>query len=129
MPSLLDFLDPNTWAHDSYEHRIYLDNNAQTWVLVDGEDYSYFSRWKWSLNKPHATRWGTKQYARRSLSHGGDYKKPLYLHVEIHKQTGVLPPTPEYVVVDHCDGNEFNCRRSNLRWATVAQNNRNRRSR
>ena len=110
-----------------YEHRVYLDNNAQTWVVVDEEDYAFFSRWCWHINKPHPTRNGTKQYARRSRSCGGRYLPPLYLHIEIMKRTGEPPPSLFHVLVDHRDGDEFNCRRYNLRWATHSMNNKNRR--
>jgi len=125
----VDFFDPNTWSlEDTHEYRIYLDDRAQTWALVDAEDYWYFSQWKWHANKPHKRRFGKKVYARRSLSNGARYKAPEYLHVAIHKRTGSIPPSLFHTLVDHENGNELDCRRKNLRWATVQENNKNRRS-
>ena len=119
-----EFWNPNTWSQE-HEHRIYLDDRAALYVVVDAEDYSYFSQWKWHVNELHPRRNGTKRYACRSQSNGRRSGPKLYLHVEIMRRTGVLPPTPAHRLVDHRDGDEFNCRRVNLRWATVRMNNLN----
>lgn len=120
-----DFDDPNTWAELPATRNVYLDDRAQEFVVVDAEDFHFAIQWKWCLNKPHSTRNGRKRYARRSQACGGNYKPPLYLHVEIMKRTGIMQPSPNHTIVDHIDGNEFNARRSNLRWATPSMNRKN----
>lgn len=117
-PNLIVFIDNREW-------RIYGDDNAATWCIVSPEDYQWAIQWRWHINKPHPSRNGTKQYFVRSLSRGGNYKPKLYLHVEIMKRTGILPPCPLHTIVDHDDGDEWNCRRGNLFWATPKQNRSN----
>lgn len=109
-----------------HEFRIYGDDMAQTWVVVDEIDYHWAIKWKWHFNKPHKNRAGKKEYLRRSASNGKRYLPPIYLHVEVMKRTGKAPPSELHLFVDHRDGNEFNCRRSNLRWATASLNAKNR---
>lgn len=122
----MDFLDPNTWDFSPQVCRVYLDARASSFVLVDEEDYLWAIQWKWHINKPHPRRLGKKQYAVRSQGRGGNYQPRLYLHVEIMKRTGILPLTELHRLVDHKDGNEFNCCRINLRWATPRMNRLNR---
>ena len=121
-----DIWDPNTWDLSPKVLPLYLDDHAETFVLLDEVDYWWAVRWRWHINKPHRSRPGKKRYACRSPGGGGRYKPKLYLHVQIMKRTGILPPTPEHTIADHRDGNEFNCVRENLRWATPSQNNYNR---
>lgn len=123
----LDPFNPSNWAiFQQHEYRIYADDNAFRWAVVDEEDYQWAIKWRWHINKPHPTRNGKKEYFCRNPGSGGRYKPKLFLHVEIMKRTGILPPSKLHKVVDHLDGNECNCRRSNLIWATILQNNRNR---
>lgn len=122
-----DPFDPNTWAQpQNHEFRLYLDDNAFEYVVLDEVDYHHFVQWRWLVNKPHPARVGKKRYATRTGPREGTYRPKYYLHVEIMKRTGIQPPSPNHTLVDHRDGDEFNCRRSNLRWATVVLNNRNR---
>lgn len=123
---MLDCFDPNTWAADEHECRIYADAQLNQYAIVDAVDYAWATQWLWHINKPHPTRTGTKQYLRRSQSNSRRYVPPLYLHVEIMKRTGILPPTEDHIFVDHWDGDEFNCRRNNLHWATGSYNRLNR---
>jgi len=118
--------DPNTWMEAPHECRIYGDDRAQTWCVVDYEDYQWALQWKWHINEPHKNRNGTKRYFRRSQSNGRRYMPPIYLHVEILKRAKKRKRTRLHHMADHKDGDEFNCRRDNLRWATVGMNNRNR---
>ena len=122
-----DFLDPNNWVQlfQPHEYRIYADDNAFRWAVVDEEDFQFAVRHKWHINKPHPTRNGKKEYFCRSVGRGGDYKPKIYLHVVIMKRTGILPPSELHTIVDHLDGDEWNCRRSNLDWVTPRQNNLN----
>lgn len=127
---MFDIFDPNNWedlfrAEEQRECRIYGDDNAQTYCVVDFEDYHWAMQRKWHPNKPHPKRNGTKQYYRSRagwqshLEHCGEY-----LHVAILKRAGVPPPTPKHTLVDHIDGNEWNCRRGNLTWCTAVRNRR-----
>lgn len=112
--------DPTTEPH---EFRIYADDMAQTWAVVDQVDYQWAIQWRWHINKPHPLRNGTKQYFVRSNSSGGDYRGPkFYLHVEIQKRKGIPPPDPEHKLVEHLDDDEWNCRRANLEWITPKKN-------
>jgi hypothetical protein len=117
--------DPNEWQ-DQHEHRIYADDTLLVYAIVDAEDYPWACRWKWHINKPHFNRHGQKKYLCRSVGWGKNYRPKLYLHVEIMKRTGITPPTPAHTLVDHLDGDEFNCQRGNLVWATHGENNHNR---
>lgn len=56
---------------------------------------------------------------------GGNYQGKIYIHVEIMRRTTILPPAPGFKIVDHRDGDELNCRRANLRWATPRMNRMN----
>lgn len=105
------------------ECRIWLDDREGDYVVVDAEDFAYFSQWRWILSK-----WG---YARRAVATGSRRDgtrsaKSVYLHVEICRRAHGPPPTPAHTLVDHRDAIKPNCRRSNLRWATYSMNVKNR---
>lgn len=129
---MIDFLDPNTWADwPTHEFRIYGDDRAQTWCIVDEVDYHWAIRWRWNMNRKKSRRnpLKIKTYLRRAISINAFGKRlgtdTVYLHIEIMKRTGIKPPSPAHVIVDHRDGNTMNCLRSNLRWATHSMNSRN----
>lgn len=79
-------------------------------ALVDDEDYERVSQFKWTLwggtgNTIYAGRKGRKNEARRT--------------VLLHR---FILDAPAGVEVDHINRNGLDCRRSNLRLATRAQN-------
>lgn len=120
----MDWLDPNNWHPIDHEFRIYGDDNAQTWAVVDQDDYDWAIRYRWN--------WARKRnglYMRRgvSLYNAGQRAgtKTVYLHIEVMKATGIEPPSPDHLLVDHRDGDTTNCRRRNLRWATYEMNGKN----
>jgi len=80
-------------------------------AFVDDAGYERLSAYKWFAEKNRDRTF----YARRVA--GG---KRVHMHRE------VLPP-PSGMFTDHIDGNGLNNQRSNLRVATLAQNNANRR--
>lgn len=120
-----DAFDPRNWDRlidAEYEYRIYADDNASEYCVVDREDWEFFSQWRWHVNKPHPRRAGKKRYLTRSTSNGRRPGPKLYLHVEIMRRAGKKPPTPKQKYVDHCDGDEMNCRKYNLEYVTQREN-------
>jgi hypothetical protein len=122
-----DFLDPNTWGefNKGFEWRIYGDDLAQIWSVVDEEDYHHLSQWKWS---PKWSRGQRKFYLRRNVQVGRRSfrtQTTLYLHEAVMMNAGIKRPSDAHLIIDHRDGNSMNCRRSNLRWATHSMNARN----
>lgn len=124
---MADPFDPCVWdVPDQHEHRIYTDDRAQTWVVVDYVDYLWAVQWKWKLKPARGRR---KFYACRTTTfkneEGAWRDTTLFLHVEIMKRTGIVKPTEAHFITDHRDGDSHNCRRSNLRWATPSMNRLN----
>ena len=127
MLEIIDFFNPNTWVYEPHEYRIYGDDRENVWAVVDEIDYHFFGQWLWS---PKFSRDGRKFYLRRNVQIGsklnGRVQQTLFLHVAIMKATGIQPPSPLHVIVDHRDSDSMNCRRNNLRWATHSMNRMNR---
>lgn len=123
---MFSFFNPNTWVTEEREFRIYGDDHASVWSVVDEIDYQWCIQWLWS---PKYSKGDKKFYLRRSIQTGvGQYTRTQhtrFLHTEIMERTGILPPSPLHILVDHRDGNSMNCRRANLRWATHSMNNKN----
>jgi hypothetical protein len=126
-----------------HEHRIYLDDYASQYVIVDEKDYQFLVQWRWYSHKSRI--WpGTKKpkaYAARTgfESIGKDYRDEngkriqnrrsytIFLHeIVIERKGDIKPITNMKIIVDHADGDGFNCRRNNLRYATISFNNKNR---
>lgn len=142
MNGLYDFLDPNTWQIDDWEHRVYADDYANVYAVVDQIDYQYLIQWRWKLKASRI--WpGTKKpkvYLARSDSEtlSSETKdengrrvryrltSTIYLHQVVMERKGTPKPvTNKKIIVDHADGEGFNCRRENLRYATLSFNNKN----
>lgn len=79
-------------------------------VLVDDDDYEKYRNTKWNLSDTG--------YAVIRKKIGGK-KKTLRLH-------RLIMNCPDGMVVDHLNGNPLDCRKSNLRICTQAENSRNR---
>lgn len=126
---MCEFLDPNTIDFTAPERRIYGDDNAQVYAVVDEEDYWHFTKYKWTTKKSRGGPEG-KFYLRRAVGENANNIRlrtyTLYLHIEIMKRKDLERPCSAHTLVDHRDGKSLNCRRSNLRWATPTMNNRNR---
>lgn len=112
-------------THEAYEHRIYGNNQASIWAVVDAIDYDFLVRNCWSvLRRPRAGL-----YLRRAVGIWANGQRlrtcTQYLHIEVMKRTGIEPPSDAHTIVDHRNGDTLNCRRLNLRWATPRQNRAN----
>lgn len=88
----------------------WLPLSKDRFALIDEEDFERVSPWLWSVcvrQNPYSP------YALRRQMH-----KTIYLHRFIMN-------APKNRDVDHIDGNGLNCRKSNLRVCTHAQNQYN----
>ena len=81
-------------------------------ALVDDEDYGYVARWKWYFDGRYAARWEQVNYKRTKV----------YLH-------RVIMCVFDGRQIDHISGDGLDCRKSNLRVCSQAENNRNTRKR
>lgn len=86
--------------------------NSDMIVLVDDEDYDSLIDYRWRLHEN-----GT--YAvRNSIADG--HQKKIYMHRDI---MGISFDKNRYI--DHIDGNKLNNQKSNLRFCTRSENNKN----
>lgn len=84
----------------------YLKLSDGTEVMLDAEDYNFFSRWKWQLSP--------SGYVARSAQ-VCNIRKRVYLH-------RLIMECPSNKVVDHIDKNRLNNQKLNLRVCTTTQN-------
>jgi hypothetical protein len=96
---------------DGSVHVIPLNRGLCT--LIDKADIPLIKDWRFSAGNPNGNYWQVR--AHRG-SRADNTQELSYLHTIL---TG-------FAVTDHRNGNGFDNRRSNLREATVSQNNRNR---
>ncbi len=119
---MIDPFDPNAWVVSDREFRLYGNNQASIWAIVDEEDYHWAIRWTWHA-KPSKSK--HKFYLRRNTWVTSQRRLTVFLHKEICYRAYGNPPTPAHTITDHRDGDSLNCRRSNLRWVTPTQNRMN----
>lgn len=110
----------------------YLDDHASAFCVVDDADRDWALRWNWRLVWSNRWRTTPKPYVTRvtnkpgtSKTKGNNINLTIYMHVEICTMAWGPPPNSWQILADHKDGNSFNNRRSNLRWASYSQNRRN----
>jgi hypothetical protein len=93
------------------------------WTIVDAADYDWLMQWKWHANYNTYTK---SYYAGRGTPRCmRDMPRAIWMHREILG----LPRKFDGRICDHRDYATLNNRRSNLRIATKAQNNKNQRLR
>lgn len=107
-------------------------------ALISPEDVEWARQWKWchtqgsggrltdlarlrGLNKRGVNT--EKLYAKRATRVNG-VACSVYLHREIALRAHGEPPSPLHVA-DHLNGDSLDCRRENLRWATLSMNAKN----
>ena len=78
-------------------------------AIVDDEDFSWLSQWKWRYNSHYAVRADYLDHKRI-----GD--------TQMHR---LINDTPDGYDTDHINGDKLDNRRSNLRTATRSENNFN----
>ena len=129
--AVLDLDDPNHWEVN-WECRIYADDYANNYAIVDQIDYQYLIQWRWKLKQSRASK-GTirpKVYLARTAHEGSRESRTcstIFMHTVIMERIGIpRPKTNKKIIVDHGDSDEFNCRRNNLRYATLSFNRMNR---
>lgn len=129
-----DMWDPNTWVLESdHEFRIYGDNYANHYAIVDQEDYEWLIRdghlWNVNWKRSQRGRGPLKPYMRRAIGVNANGERlhtfTLYLHQAIVDRMGLVAPSKMHVLIDHRNGNSLDCRRANLRWVTHSQNSKN----
>lgn len=117
---------------NEWPYRIYGRADASIWAIVDEEDYQWAQQWLWS----YAMSPRGKIYIKRNTGNALVTKnrkiigrirgkqKSIYLHREIIKRAEMIPPSEDHKIGEHKDGNSLNCRRNNLEWITIGENNR-----
>lgn len=85
-------------------------------ALVDAEDYERVSQFKWCAFKRYNT-WYSHRRARVA-----EVKAGSATVVPLHR---FILNAPKGSLVDHRNGDGLDCRRSNIRLATIAQNAQN----
>jgi hypothetical protein len=95
-------------------------------VKVDARDYAWVTRWRWSF-KRFSWRYGTNIYARRCVRRCGR-NVTLLMHTEILIHRMGLPRPPKHTG-EHININSLDNTRRNLAWATMSEQNANRRRR
>lgn len=81
-------------------------------ALVDNEDYSYLSQWKWHVNGGHPSR---TEYDKVVITHQGK-RRMAFLAQRITMAREILH-APEGRKVIHLNGDNFDNRRTNLALA------------
>ncbi|MGD9109503.1 MAG: HNH endonuclease [Phycisphaerales bacterium] len=92
--------------------------NSNEYAIVDPGDYPELSKYTWWL---HSRK--NSHLVMRLSKHGVCYR-PVFMHRQI-----MSSELTEELVVDHINHNGRDNRKANLRIATIAQNNMNKRSR
>lgn len=88
----------------------YIELSQGLITIVDDDDFDWLNVWKWCAIKSKRTFYAVR-------TEYNPKKRTIYMHKEILSRMGFQ--------TDHKDHNGLNNQRSNLRVATVKENNRN----
>lgn len=126
-----DAWNPNNWNMD-WDYRIYGDDYANIYCIVDQIDYQYLIQWRWrpKESKKHKGTRKPKVYLFRpgheTIGEGIRRQPSIYIHQVVMDRKGdPKPKTNKKLIIDHKNGDGLDCRRVNLRWATISFNNKN----
>jgi hypothetical protein len=90
-------------------------------AIVDADDYAYLTQWLWSYKISR----GGKVYARRHRRVNG-VRETVLMHNVILLERKREPRPSDKHTGDHRSRDSLDNRRTNLRWATASQQNKNR---
>lgn len=103
-------------------------------ALISPEDVEWALQWKWCHTYGSGGRMADKAFftgaAKRGMNTDKIYARrttpagTLWLHREVCRRAHGAPPGPAFVA-DHLNGDSLDCRRENLRWATLSMNAKN----
>jgi hypothetical protein len=101
--------------------RIYFNSikYPNTYTIVDVDDYDELVKYTWSIIKPSKTSDNT--YAQTIIRKDNRYHH-IYMHRLVMQLNGFDISNR---TIDHADGNQLNNSKSNLRFCSVSENNRN----
>jgi hypothetical protein len=85
-------------------------------AIVDSEDFDFLNQWTWTARKATHKHY----YAQRKRWVNGKKK-----YIKMHR---LIMNAPDDMIVDHINRNTLDCRKSNMRLCTIAQNNCNRKA-
>lgn len=121
-------LDPRYLDFDWACH--ILSSNSAHEARLDFEDYLHFQQWLWRYKPSRNGGTGALFRTVKVKNAAGLWvSKNEWLHVAVIVRHNIPQPSPEHTIVDHRDGDHFNCTLDNLRWATPSQNAFNRKGR
>lgn len=84
------------------------NNVLAGYALVDDEDYEKLNKYRWNIGSGYL--YSSKRVGKRTIK------------TTLHK---IILSAPDGMDIDHIDGNKWNNQKSNLRFATRAENSRN----
>ena len=96
-------------------------------VLIDEEDWEKVKGYRWCLSRHHTGRFYVKAYAGTKNTEftirKNGYRQKKEIKIRLHR---LIMDAKKGQIVDHIDGDSLNNTKANLRFATITENNANR---